>query len=214
MQTTMSSGQKYVLYYAPGLCSMAPHIALEATGLPYELERVTMKDGKYTLEDGTDLTEVNPKKKVPALKCPNGKILTEGPVISQYIADQAPEKKLAPENGTFERYQLQEMLNFLTSDVHKFFYPLFFGWDDDAKARTSQVLDKGFAYLESQLKQGHKYLLSDTFTIADAYAYNLLTWTKRAQLDTLEKYSELAKFFERVQQLPAVIEALKQEGLI
>eukprot|EP01138_Halocafeteria_seosinensis_P004890 gb/GECG01005001.1/.p1 GENE.gb/GECG01005001.1/~~gb/GECG01005001.1/.p1 ORF type:complete len:123 (+),score=7.56 gb/GECG01005001.1/:1-369(+) len=94
MQTTMSSGQKYVLYYAPGLCSMAPHIALEATGLPYELERVTMKDGKYTLEDGTDLTEVNPKKKVPALKCPNGKILTEGPVISQYIADQVRSEKL------------------------------------------------------------------------------------------------------------------------
>jgi len=199
------------LYYAPGACSLSPHIVARELGLPIELKKVNTKD--KAIDGGGDYWQVNPKGYVPALELDSGERLTEGPAIVQYLADQKPEAGLAPRNGTMERYRLQEWLNFLTSEVHKQFSPLFKpNTPDDYKKIAKENLATRFDWLDKQLA-GKEYLTGSQFTVADAYLFVLLNWTKPMQID-LARWSNLAAFHKRVGSRPKVKEALQAEGLL
>ena len=198
------------LYFSPGACSLASHIALREAGLPVELKRADTKTKK--LEDGSDYFAVNSKGAVPALRLDDGQVLTEGPVILQYIADRKPESLLAPPNGTLERYRLQEWLNYITSEVHKSFSPLFNpAADAKVKEYTTQNLEKKFDWLNARLAGG-KFLTGDTFTIADAYLFVVVNWSNFVGID-LARWPNLRDFQARVASRPAVQEALAAEGL-
>ena len=198
------------LYYAPGACSLSPHIVSKELGLPISLQKVNTKD--KSMEGGGDFWQVNAKGYVPTLELDNGERLTEGPAIVQYLADQKPDAGLAPKNGTLERYRLQEWLNFLTSEVHKQFSPLFRpNTPEDYKPVAKENLAKRFDWLDQQLA-GKEYLLGSKFSVADAYLFTLLRWTKPTQID-LAKWPNLKAYVERVGARPKVKEALKAEGL-
>ena len=199
------------LYYAPGACSLSPHIVARELGIPVELKKVNTKD--KTVEGGGDYWKVNPRGYVPALELDNGQVLTEGPAIVQYLADQKPDAGLAPKAGTFERYRLQEWLNFLTSEIHKGFSPLFKpNTPDDYKPVAKENLASRFNWLNEQLAQ-REYLTGSQFTVADAYLFVLLNWTKPTQID-LAKWPNLQAFQKRVGSRPKVKEALQAEGLL
>jgi glutathione S-transferase len=199
------------LYYAPGACSQSPHIVARELGLPIELKKVNTKD--KTIEGGGDFWKVNPRGYVPALELDNGQVLTEGPAIVQYLADQKPEAGLAPKNGTFERYRLQEWLNFLTSEVHKQFSPLFRpNTPEEYKKIAKENLANRFDWLDKELA-GKEYLTGGQFTVADAYAFVLLGWTKPTGID-LARWSNLVAFQKRVGSRPKVKETLQAEGLL
>jgi len=199
------------LYYSSGACSLSPHIVLREAGLPVELKKVDLA-GK-TIEGGGDYLQVNPKGYVPALELPNGEVLTEGPAIVQYIADQNTDSRLAPKAGTLERYRLQEWLNFITSEIHKSFSALFSKTASaDWKAGAIANLSKRFDFLSSKL-QGRKYLMGEQFTVADAYLFTVLSWSKYVNLE-LGKWPVLVEYHARVAARPKVQEALKAEGLI
>jgi glutathione S-transferase len=199
------------LYYAPGACSLSPHIVAREAGLPIQLQKVNTKD--KTMEGGGDFWKINPRGYVPVLELDSGERLTEGPAIVQYLADQKPDAGLAPKNGTLERYRLQEWLNFLTSEVHKQFTPLFKpNTPDDYKKIAKENLANRFTWLDEQLA-GKDYLMGKQFTVADAYAFVLLGWTKPTQID-LSKWSNLQAFHKRVAARPKVKEAMQAEGLI
>jgi glutathione S-transferase len=199
------------LYYAPGACSLSPHIVSREAGIPVELQKVSTKD--KTMEGGGDYWQVNGKGYVPALKLEDGEILTEGPAIVQYLADRKPESGLAPKNGTLERYRLQEWLNFLTAEIHKSFSPLFRPTTpDEYKTISKENLAKRFDWLEKQLA-GKDYLMGKTFTVADAYLFVLLGWTKPIGID-LSRWPNLAAYHARVAGRPKVKEAMLADGLI
>jgi glutathione S-transferase len=199
------------LYYAPGACSLSPHIVSRELGIPVELKKVNTKD--KTLEGGGDYLKVNARGYVPALELDNGQILTEGPVIVQYLADLKPESGLAPKCGSFERYRLQEWLNFLTSEIHKGFSPLFKpNTPDEYKTIAKENIAARFDWLDQQLA-GKEYLTGKQFTVADAYLFVLLGWTGPTQID-LAKWPNLAAFHKRVGARPKVQEALQAEGLL
>lgn len=199
------------LYYSPGACSLSPHIALRESGLAFELVRTSTKT--HQLEDGTDFYTINPKGAVPVLEIANGERLTEGPAIVQYIADQVPQKQLAPANGTMARYRLQEWLNFITSELHKSFSPLFKPATlPEAKEQFKAQIAKRLQWVDSQLA-GKAFLLGDTFSVADAYLYTVVNWTKPVGIPT-DELPNLLAFMARVGARPAVIEALKAEGLV
>ena len=199
------------LYYAPGACSLSPHIVSREAGIPVELQKVSTKD--KTMEGGGDYWQVNGKGYVPALKLDDGQVLTEGPAIVQYLADQKPESGLAPKNGTTERYRLQEWLNFLTAEIHKSFSPLFRPTTpEEYKTISKENLGKRFDWLDQQLK-GKDYLMGKTFTVADAYLFVLLGWTKPTNID-LSRWPNLAAYHARVAARPKVKEAMVAEGLI
>jgi glutathione S-transferase len=199
------------LYYSPGACSLSPHIVARELGLPITLKKVNTQD--KTIEGGGDFWKVNPRGYVPALELDNGQVLTEGPAIVQYLADQKPEAGLAPKNGTFERYRLQEWLNFLTSEIHKGFSPLFKpNTPEDYKPIVKENLANRFNWLEQHLA-GKDYLTGKQFTVADAYFFVLLGWTKPTQID-LSKWPNLQAFQKRVAARPKVKEAMQAEGLI
>ncbi|MDB6098884.1 MAG: glutathione S-transferase [Gammaproteobacteria bacterium] len=198
------------LYYFAGACSLSPHIALLEAGLPFTLVKVDRKTKKT--ESGADYLAINSKGAVPALQFDDGRVLTEGPAIIQYIADQKPESGLAPRFGTFERYQLMEMLNFITSEIHKSFAPLF---DPASSAETKATavahLAEKFDWLSGYL--GNKtFLLGNTFTVADGYLFTVLNWAGYVKID-LSKWPVLAEFKARIAQRPKVQEAMKAEGL-
>lgn len=198
------------LYYSPGACSLSPHIVLREAGLAFEVEKV---DREKKTERGGNFLEVNPKGMVPTLELDNGQRLTEGPAIVQYLADLAPAKKLAPPAGAFERYRLQEWLNFITSEIHKGFTPLFRPTTpNDAKPAFVSVLNDRFAYLAKQL-EGRNYLLGDDFTVADAYLFTTLNWCGFLGMD-LGQWPVLKAYHGRVAARPAVQAAMKAEGLI
>jgi glutathione S-transferase len=199
------------LYYFAGACALSPHIVLLEAGLPYTLVKVDSKTKKT--ENGGDYLAINSKGAVPALQLDDGRVLTEGPAIVQYLADLRPESGLAPRAGTFERYQLMEILNFITSEVHKSFSPLFNPASSaDMKEAAVGTLAKKFDWLTGFL--GKKpYLLGNTFTVADAYLFTVLNWTGHVKID-LGKWPVLAEFKDRVAKRPKVIEAMKEEGLI
>jgi len=199
------------LYYSPGACSLASHITLREAGLPVELKKTDTKTKK--LEDGSDYFAVNSKGSVPALRLDDGQVLTEGPAILQYLADLKPESKLAPKAGTLERYRLLEWLNFITSEVHKSFSPLF-NPTADAKVKeyTQQNLEKKFDWLDKQLA-GKQYLTGDQFTIADAYLFVVANWSNFVGIE-LGRWPALKAFLDRVAARPKVQEALAAEGLL
>jgi glutathione S-transferase len=199
------------LYYFKGACSLSPHIVLLEAGLPFTLEKVDFATKKP--DDGADYLTVNSKGAVPALRLDDGKVLTEGPAIVQYLADQKPESGLAPRAGTFERYQLMEILNYITSEVHKGYSPLFNPKiSADWKASALANLDKKFAWL-SEFLTGKTYLMGNAFTVADAYLFTVLTWSDHVRID-LGKWPVLTAYQARVSQRPKVQQALREEGLL
>jgi len=199
------------LYFSPGACSLASHIALRETGLPFDLKRTDVKTKK--LDDGSDYFAVNSKGAVPALRLDDGQVLTEGPAILQYIADQKPDSRLAPKSGTLERYRLLEWLNFITSEIHKGFSPLFNpSVDPKVKEYTTQNLEKRFDWLNTQLA-GKKFLTGDSFTVADAYLFVVVNWTNFVGID-LARWPALREFQARVAARPRVQEAMEAEGLL
>ena len=197
------------LYYAPGACSLAPHIAMREAGLPVELQKVDLKAKQY---DGGDYKQVNSKGYVPAVETPEG-VLTEAPVILQYIADQKPEAGLAPKPGDKARYKMQEMLNFITSEMHKgmgaFFNP---AMNDGWRQATTERLGLRLDWLAKQL-EGKQYLMGDKFTVADAYLFTILNWAGPSKFD-MGKWPSLQEYHKRVAARPKVQEALKAEGLV
>src|ERR1700749_2249531 len=199
------------LYYSPGACSLSPHIALHEAGLAHELVRVDLKAKKT--ETGDDYTKINPKGQVPALQLDNGELVTESPVIVQMIADKAQAKNLAPAVGSAERYKLQEWLNFITTELHKNFSPLFQPViPDDVKNFFRDRLMSKFKYIDARLA-GHDYLMGKQFTVADGYLYTMLRWADAHKFD-LSGLKNLTAFKERVHARPKVQEALTKEGLM
>jgi glutathione S-transferase len=199
------------LYYSPGACSLSPHITLREAGLPVTLVKASTKTHK--LDDGSDYYMLSPKGYVPLLELDNGEFLSEGPAIVQYLADQNPASGLAPAAGTLPRYRLQEWLNFITSELHKQFGPMF-SPDTPAEYKTmlKDKIGKRFDWLAGELK-GKDYLMGSQFTVADAYLYTILRWTDFVGLD-LAKWPVLAAYKTRVEARPKVREALLAEGLV
>jgi glutathione S-transferase len=198
------------LYYAPGACSLSPHIALLEAGLPYDLVKVDLRAKK--LESGDDYWEINPKGQVPALALENGELVTEGPVILQMIADRVPARNLAPARDSAERYKLQEWLNYVTGELHKNIGPMFNPLlSDDAKGVFKDRAIGKFKYLDGKLA-GQDYLMGRQFTVADAYLFVMLVWADRMRFD-LTGLNSLLAYKERVAARPKVQEALVKEGL-
>ena len=203
--------QKMKLYYSPGACSLSPHIVLREAGLAFEPVLAPTKT--HQLPDGSDYYAVNPLGYVPLLELDDGTRLREGPVIVQYIADQVPTKNLAPANGTLPRYRLQEWLNFIGTEIHKTFSPLFNpNVPEDAKKIFRARLAERLGFVNKEL-EGKPYLTGDTFSVADAYLFTVTNWAKPMAID-LTGYSNLLSYRERVAARPAVQEAMKVEGLV
>jgi glutathione S-transferase len=199
------------LYYSPGACSLSPHIALLEAGLPYDLVKVDLRAKK--LENGDDYLKVNPKGQVPALALDSGELVTEGPVIVQMIADKASAKNLAPARDSAERYKLLEWLNFITTELHKNFSPLFQpAIPDEVKNFFRDRILAKFKYADSKLA-GQDYLMGKQFTVADGYLFVMLTWAERTKMD-LSALKNLMAFKDRVAARPKVQEALAKEGLM
>ncbi len=199
------------LYYSAGACSLSPHIVANEAGIPLELVKVDTKT--KTIKSEGDFWAVNPKGYVPALELDDGEVLTEGPAIVQFLADQKPAAGLAPANGTFARVRLQEALNYLTSEIHKAYSPLFNPQVLPAvREERLAYLARRYALIEQQL-EGKQYLLGDQFTVADAYLFTLTNWARGVKLD-LSGFPNLLAFQKRVAERPAVRQALVREGLV
>ncbi|MET0209354.1 MAG: glutathione transferase GstA [Burkholderiaceae bacterium] len=199
------------LYFSPGACSLSPHIVLREAGLDFEAVKASTKT--HTLQDGTDFYGINPKGYVPLLELDDGQRLSEGPAIVQYIADQVPDKQLAPPNGTMARYRLQEWLNFITTELHKGFGPLFHpGMPAEAKTLATTKLMERLTWTDAQLG-GQAFLMGDTFTVADAYLFTVTNWAGHVGVD-ISKLANLAAVRERVASRPAVQAAMVAEGLV
>ncbi len=198
------------LYYSPGACSLSPHIVLQELGLKYTPVLASTKSHK--LQDGTDYYSINPLGYVPMLELDDGRRLHEGPAIVQYLADQAPEKKLAPANGTWERYKLQEWLTFIGTEVHKNFSPLFGQGSDEAKNAAREKVLNRLKFVDGELA-GKQFLMGDQFTVADAYLFTVTNWASLTGID-ISGLTNIVQFRERVGARPAVQEAMKAEGLI
>jgi glutathione S-transferase len=196
------------LFYSPGACSLSPHIVLRELGLPFDLERVDTKKGKTA--SGADFARLNPKGYVPVLQLDDGTVLTEGPAIVQYLADRRPEAGLAPPAGSMERYRLQEWLNYVTSELHKSLGGLFNpAMPAEWKEATRQALARKFAYVSSQL-EGRDHLLGASFTVADAYLFVILSWTRPLDI-SLDAWPVLKSYRERIAARPAVQAARNAE---
>ncbi|MCD0499250.1 glutathione transferase GstA [Achromobacter sp. MY14] len=198
------------LYYAPDTCSLSPHIVLRELGLPFTLVRVNNQTKRT--EDGGDFLAINPKGYVAALQRDNGQVLTEGPAIVQYLADLKPEAGLAPANGTWERSRLQEWLNFISTEIHGGFGPLFNRALPPAARQWWQArLEKRLDYVAGAL-QPHSYLVDDRFGVADAYLYTVLRWAAFFDI-SLTRWPALADYMARIGERPGVRAALAAEGL-
>lgn len=199
------------LYYSPGACSLSPHIALHEAGLAFEAVLTPTKTHKTP--DGTDFYTINPLGYVPFLVLDDGRTLHEGPAIVQYIADQVPEKNLAPANGTYERYKLQEWLTFIGTELHKSFSPLFTpGTLEEVKVAAKAQITKRLTWVDSELA-GKDYLMGSAFSVADAYLFTVTNWAAYVQMD-IAGFANLAAYRARVAARPGVIAAMKAEGLL
>lgn len=199
------------LYFFPGACSLASHIVLREAGLPFELEKVNLGDKKTA--GGSDFREINPKGYVPALRLDDGEVLTEGPAILQYLADKVPEKQLVPATGAMARYRLIEWLNFISTELHKSFSPLFRpNTPDGTKQAAREIIGARLDFVEKQLLD-KAYLTGNQFCIADAYLFTVLGWARFVQFD-LSRWPAVQTYMQRVGARPAVLDALKAEGLI
>lgn len=199
------------LFFSPGACSLASHIVLREAGVPFTLEKVDT--GSHTTEKGTDYYTINAKGCVPVLELKDGERLTEGPIISQFVADSASNTDLMPAAGTIDRYRVMEWQNYVTSELHKSFSPLFGnpGVDSEAKTHFAAALQKKLKWVSSQL-EGKKYLTGDKFTAADAYLFVVASWSKYVNLD-ISEHVNLTAFLKRVSERPAVKQAMQAEGL-
>ena len=198
------------LYYSPGACSLAPHIVLNELGQNYDLEKVDL--GAKKTETGTDFMTVNGKGYVPTLDLGTGEVLTEVSTILQYLADKAKNTDLLPAFGSMERYRAMEGLNFVASELHKGIGGLFNpAMPEDGKKAMKDRLTRRFAWLDAQLAK-KPYLLGDKYSVADAYAFVVLGWTKHVGID-LSPYAHIVAYMDRVGQRPAVQAAMKKEGL-
>lgn len=199
------------LYYSPGACSLSPHIVLREAELPFILEKVDL--GKKTMASGGDYFQVNPHGYVPALELDDGEILTEGPAIIQFLADQVPARDLAPPAGTRERVRLQEWLNFISTELHKGFGLLFVpNLPEEAKTIVKERLAKRLDVTAAKLV-GKSFVMGEGFTVADAYLFVVLSWGPYVGLD-VARWPALKAFSERIGARPAVRAALQAEGLI
>lgn len=201
------------LHYKPGACSMASHITLNEIGAPFDLDKTDTEAGKTEADD--DFRKISPNGYVPALVTESGDVITENPAVLQYLADQAPQAGLAPPNGTLERTRLQEVLNFVSSELHKAFSPFFSGTDLDPEARKKVEADIAHRidHIELSLADDRAYLLGETFSVADAYAFVVLNWTNFVGID-LATWPKTQAYVARVAARPAVVKAMVTEGLI
>ncbi len=200
------------LFNKPGSCSMASHIILREVDATFELDEVDTEAGKA--KSGLDYKKINPKGYVPALELDSGEILTEGPAILQYIADQYPQSGLAPKLGTVARTRMQEYLNYTGSELHKAFGPFFSGTATEAhKAKAGANVAAKFDYLNDLLADGRTYLLGDDFSVADSYLFVVSNWSNFVGID-LKAWPNVAAFVDRVASRPAAQAAMKAEGLI
>jgi len=198
------------LYYAPGACSLASHIALHEAGIPFEIDK--LHPATKTTAGGEDFMQVNPKGYVPTLRLDDGNILTEGAAILQYIGDQKPESGLAPRAGTMERYRLQEWLTFIGTEVHKSFSPMFNkAASDEVKDYARNLLARRFVHVEAQLAD-KPFLMGEHFTVADAYLFVVASWSNHVGFD-LGPFPSVREYLARVGARPAVQAALKAEGM-
>jgi glutathione S-transferase len=203
--------QAMKLYYSPGACSLSPHIVLKELGLPFEAVLASTKTHK--LADGTDYYTINPKGYVPLLELDDGQRLTEGPAIVQYLADKAPAKGLIAPAGTMERYRQMEWLNFVSSELHKQYSPLFNpAMPEEAKALQRTRLRGRYEYLD-RLLEGKSYLMGDQLCVADAYLFTVTNWAGRVNVD-LSGLTHVQAFMARMAARPAVQDALRAEGLL
>ena len=200
------------LYYSPGACSLSPHIVAREAGISIDLQKVDLKT-KTLADGGASYVAVNAKGYVPALELDDGTLITEGPAIVQYMADQKPDSGLAPKSGTKERLRLQEWLNFISTELHKamgtFFNPKA---PDDWKAAVTERLGVRMDYVAKELA-GKQYLMGDKFNVADAYLFTILNWAPMVKFD-MSRWPAITEYHKRVGQRPKVQEALKAEGLV
>ncbi len=201
------------LHYKPGACSMAAHITLNEIGAPFDLDKTDTETGKT--ESGGEFRAISPNGYVPALVTAGGDIITENPAVLQFLADQAPDTGLAPMNGTLERTRLQEVLNFVSSELNKAFAPFFSGVDIDLDTRAICEANVGrrIDHIESSLSDDHPYLLGETFSVADAYAFVVLNWTNFVGID-LAPWPKTQAYVARVAARPTVVKTMVTEGLV
>jgi glutathione S-transferase len=199
------------LYFAPGVCSLSPHITIHELELPVELVKVNIQD--HTLEDGSDYLAINPRGYVPLLELDNGERMTEGPAIVQYLADLRPEAGIAPQNGTLPRYRLQEALGFINSELHKGMAPLFDpSTPGEMKVAIRTKVGKRLDWLSEQL-EGRQYLLGERYSVADPYLFTVLGWTVFIGID-LARWPTLNTYHARIAERAAVRAAMRAEGLL
>lgn len=197
------------LYYSPGACSQAPHIVLHETGLAHDAIRVDLR--AKTLEDGASYLDVNPKGSVPAIRLASGDVLTENAVILQYLGDMSAGDVLPP-LGDFRRYRVLEWTNFITTELHKSFAPLFKpNASDETKAFFRDIIMQRFDYVEARIGAG-PFLAADHFTIADAYLFVIAGWADK--MIGLDAWPNLSAFRQRMLQRPSVRNVLRFEGLL
>ncbi len=200
------------LYFSPGACSFAPHLALREAGLPFDLVKVDLASHKL-VADGSDFAKINPKGYVPVLELDDGRRLSEVPAVVQYIADLKPQSGLAPAAGTFERYQLQEWLGFISSEIHKTFSPL---WNpktpDETRATNRKNLESRLAYVARHLAK-NDYLMGSQFTVADGYLFTVLGWGPLLGVDT-DQWPEIVAYKKRIGERPSVAAARAAEAAL
>ena len=201
------------LYYKPGACSLASHIILEEIGEPFELEKTDTAAGKT--DSGEDFSDISPNGYVPALKIPNGEIITENPAILQYLANLTSKHELAPASGTLKRVRLQELLNFLSSELHKAFGPFFSGeaLSADRRSEAERNVARRIGHIEQRLGNERSFLLDETFTVADAYAFVVLNWANFVGID-LSPWPRTQAYVELIRARPSVVKAMTTEGLL
>jgi glutathione S-transferase len=200
------------LYYSPGACSLSPHIALREAGLPFTLEKVDLAAGRT--ESGTDYAAINPKGYVPALQFDDGKVLTEGAIIARFVADLAADAELAPKPGSFERVRLEEIMNFIGSELHKSYTPLFLpDTSEEGKAAARVRVAKKLTYIESLLADGRDYLVGERFSVADGYLFTVVNWSQGRGVP-LDAFPTLRAFMTRIGARETVQSAMRAEGLI
>lgn len=198
------------LFYKPGACSLSPHIALREAGLDFTLEKVDLATKKT--EHGADYLAINPKGQVPALQLDDGSLLTEGVAIVQFIADKVPDRQLLAPSGSMTRYHTLEWLNYIATELHKGFTPLFRpDTPEEFKPIARQALEKKFQYIEEELTD-KQWILGLRFTVADAYLFTVLRWAYAIKLD-MSGFEHIASYMERVKARPGVAAALAAEGL-
>lgn len=206
------------LFYSPGACSLAPHIVMAELNMAYEIEAVDLR--KKTTATGADFTAINPKGSVPALKLESGDIMTEGGILIQYLADQKPEANLFAKFGSMERYRTQEMINFISTDLHKNFTPLWITpmisksteGQSDITAFYKTVLMSKMSFVAEKLGN-NDYIMGKDFTIADAYLFTVMSWAAFKEVD-YSKHTNLVNYMARVAARPAVQKAMREEGLL